>query len=101
MGTGGTQMVAGDIDDTLGPAGKVDELRAQDPGFDEYLKRAWHFRPIRTFFIPYGAGMNEAGTRVYISNDIQTVIDGVDCAECLVRHETTEWGLRYYLRIGV
>src|SRR5215831_16700836 len=93
-------MSTGDIDDKLGPEGELVNLRQRYPDLDAYLRDAWNFVPVRTFFIPLGAGINEDGTRVYISYDIQTNIDGVECENALVRHETTEWALREYCGIG-
>lgn len=93
-------MTTGDIDNVLGPRIELSELCASNPGLDAYLRMAWNLAPCRSFFIPYGAGISTNGQRVYVSNDIQTIVDGVDCVAALVRHETTEWGLRYYCNIG-
>lgn len=93
-------MASGDIDDTLGPGAELDNLRRQNIELDQYLIRAWQFKPVRTFFIPFGAGISNDGERVYISYDIQTCIDGVECENALVRHETTEWALREFAGIG-
>jgi len=93
-------MATGDIDDILASAAGLALIRQHNPELDAYLTEAYHFTPIRTFFIPYGAGISSNGKRVYISYDLQTTIDGVECANALVRHECTEWGLRYFLGIG-
>jgi hypothetical protein len=93
-------MSAGTIDDKEEPASTLTRLRLDNPDFNKYLEWAWSIKPIRTFFIPYAAGISENGKHVYISYDIQTEIDGVELENCLVRHETTEWALRYYLGIG-
>ena len=93
-------MSAGDIDDRLGPEGELDELRAEHPELDRYLTMAWQLKPVRTFFIPFGAGISSTGLRVYVSNDIQAIINGIECESALVRHETTEWALREYCKIG-
>lgn len=92
-------MSAGDIDDHE-YAGLLDKYRAESEELDEYLKLAWTFRPVRSFFIPFAGGMSEDGMTVYISHDIQTYFEGIDLETALVRHETTEWGLRRYLGIG-
>ena len=89
-------MSAGDIDDTLAPEGQLEALCAANPIYNEYLIRAWHFIPIRTFFIPYGAGVSEDLERVYVSYDLQTIIDGIETVECVLRHETAEGGARVY-----
>ena len=94
-------MSSGDIDDTLASQEEFHRLLADNEDLRKYLHTAWQLNPIRLFFIPYGAGMNNDGTRVYISHDIQTVIDDIECAPALVRHETTEWGLRVYASIGL
>ena len=94
-------MTSGDIDDKLESAEWLVELREGNAEFNAYLIKAWQFRPVRTFFIPFGAGISEDGQRVYISHDIQTIIDGVECENALVRHETTEWALRKFCSIGV
>lgn len=93
-------MSTGDIDNTLGPEGELDRLRKQNVYLDQYLRKAWLFKPIKTFFILYGAGISEDGSRVYISYDIQSIVDGVECEQALVIHETTEWALREYCGIG-
>ena len=94
-------MSSGDIDDRLAPEGELQELYANNNNLAEYLWKAYLFKPILTFFIPFGAGISEDGSRVYISHDIQTDIDGVKCENALVRHETTEWGVREFCDIGV
>ena len=93
-------MSSGDIDDVLAPEGELEQFRLEQPALDEYLSRAWQFKPIRTFFIPFAAGISHDGNRVYISYDIQTNIEGVECESALVRHETTEWALREFCDIG-
>ncbi len=93
-------MSTGDIDDRLGPEGELEELRLQYPELEEYLSWAWGLKPVRTFFIPYAAGISADGKRVYISYDIQSSVEGIDCESALVRHETTEWGLRRFCLIG-
>jgi len=92
-------MASGDIDDRLGSAEQLERLCVRYPDFDQYLS-IWSIVPIRTFFVPFGAGISADGQRVYISYDLQTVVDGVECESALVRHETTEWGLRRYCDIG-
>jgi len=96
----GLYMSAGDIDDKEEPATTLARLRRDNREFDEYLKWAWTIKPIRTFFIPFAAGASYDGKSVYISYDVQTVIDNVEYESAIVRHETTEWALRYYLGIG-
>jgi hypothetical protein len=93
-------MSTGDIDNHLGPEGELERLRAENPDLDAYLTKAWALAPCRVFFIPYGAGISDNGQRPYISNDVQTSINGRECDSALVRHETTEWGLRHFLGIG-
>lgn len=93
-------MSAGDIDNVLASEGELDWLRLHHPDLNAYLTMAWSLKPIRTFFIPAGAGISDSGKRVYISYDIQTIVDGIECESCLVRHETTEWGLRLFAGIG-
>ncbi len=93
-------MSAGDIDDRLGDAEELARLRATDHHFSMWLQAAYQLHPIRTFFIPYGAGISEDGNHVYISYDIQTIVDGIECESALVRHEATEWGLRHFFGIG-
>jgi len=93
-------LSTGDIDNRLGPELELSQLRATNPEFDAYLRVAWQFKPIRTFFVPYGAGCSSDGQRVYISYDVQSNIDGIECESALVRHETTEWALREFLNIG-
>ena|SRR5258708_7429867 len=93
-------MSAGDIDDRLGPEDQLAELRAEHPELDAYLVMAWNLAPVRTFFIPYGAGISADGARPYISNDLQSNINSIECGQALVRHETTEWGLRHFCAIG-
>jgi len=93
-------MSAGDIDDSEEPASTLYRLRAENREFDDYLRWAWQLKPIKLFFIPYAAGINEEGTMVYISHDITTYFEGIELENALVRHETTEWALRYYLGIG-
>lgn len=95
-------MSSGDIDNRLGSAEELERLRQSDSEFNSYLEWAWKdIRPIRTFFIPYGAGISEDLRRVYISYDLQTVIDGIECVSALIRHETVEAALRCYLSIGL
>ncbi len=94
-------MSAGDIDDDVIPLEAVNKLRKRFQELDNYLKLAWTFHPFRSFFIPYGAGISEDGMRVYISHDIQTVVSGIECENALIRHETTEWGLREFCSIGI
>lgn len=94
-------MSSGDIDDRLGPEGMLDNLRKHNIDLDLYLRSAGLIKPIRTFFIPYGAGISQDGSRVYISYDVQSNIDGVECEAALVCHETTEWALREYAGIGM
>jgi len=93
-------MSSGDIDDTLGDAEYLKELRRDNIPFERYLCLAFFYKPIRSFFIPFGAGISEDGRRVYISNDLQSIVQGVECESALVRHEVVEWGLRYFLKIG-
>jgi hypothetical protein len=93
-------MSAGDIDDKEEPISTLAKLRIENPEFDEYLMWARTIKPIRTFFVPFGAGASEDGKTVYISYDIQTTIDNIDYESALVIHETTEWALRSYLGIG-
>lgn len=93
-------MSAGDIDNTLGDLDYLNDLRAKDPKFDQYLTMAWNLSPNRNFFQPFGAGINVRGTRPYISYDIRTVIRDIECTPALVRHETTEWALREFFGIG-
>jgi hypothetical protein len=93
-------MSAGDIDDVVGDEEYLEQLRKDNIPFHLYLLKAFFFKPIRTFFIPFGAGISEDGQRVYISRDLQTNIQGVECESALVRHETTEWGLRFFCQIG-
>jgi len=94
-------MSSGDIDDTLAPEGVLEDLRLRNQAFNQYLIEAFACVPIRTFFIPYGAGISADGDRVYISYDVQTTMNGVDCGSALVRHETVEWGLRKFCGIGI
>jgi hypothetical protein len=94
-------MSSGDIDDVLADQADWIQILSSNDDLRSYLHTAWQLSPIRLFFIPFGAGMNEDGTRVYISHDIQTVIDDIECAPALVRHETTEWGLRKFAGIGL
>ena len=93
-------MSTGDIDNELGPPNRLNNLRQNHSGLDAYLRRAVLFKPVRTFFIPYGAGISEDGQRVYISYDVQSNIDGVECESALVTHETVEWALREFCDIG-
>jgi len=93
-------MTSAAIDDTLAPAEELAALRTNNEQFNDYLRWAWKQIPNRNFFVPYGAGISENGARVYISNDIATLVEGIDCADALLRHETTEWALRTFLRIG-
>lgn len=93
-------MSSGDIDDVLAPTFRLEALITQHDELRSYLNLAWGYRPIRTFFIPWGAGISSNGQRVYISYDIQTIVNGIECESALVRHETTEWGLRQYCGIG-
>lgn len=99
MERGERVISAGDIDDSLAPRDELEHLLGS-ANIREYIRNAWLFIPCRTFFIPYGAGISHNGSRVYISYDVQTIIDGSDCASALVRHETTEWALRRFLDIG-
>ena len=94
-------MSAGDIDDHLGSQETLNRLLVEKPEFASYCASAWSLPPIRTFFIPFGAGISDAGNRVYISYDLQTMVDNVECANALVRHETTEWALRQFCSIGL
>jgi hypothetical protein len=93
-------MSTGDIDDRLAPEGDLQEIIEGNQQLKEYLKTAYSLLPIRSFFIPFGAGMSFDGTRVYISMDINTMLDGIDISPVLIRHETTEWGLREFAEIG-
>jgi hypothetical protein len=93
-------MSAGDIDDKEEPLSTLARLRIENKDFDEYLMWARNIVPVRTFFIPFGAGVSEDGKTVYVSYDVQTTINGIDYESALVIHETTEWALRRYLGIG-
>lgn len=93
-------MSTGDLDNRLGDADDLAALIAENPDLRAYLEIAWNLAPVTTFFIPYGAGISADGKRVYRSYDIQTQIQGINCDSALVRHETTEWGLRHFLGIG-
>lgn len=93
-------MSSGDIDDHEEPATTLARYRRENKDFNDYLVAAWQRKPIRSFFIPFAAGISEDGTVVYISNDIQTYFEGMELESALVRHETTEWALRFYLGVG-
>lgn len=93
-------MSAGDIDDKVEPPMVFHNAMRNNASFHAYIERAWRLKPVRSFFIPWGAGISDDGETVYISYDIQTVVDGVECENALVRHETTEWALRHFLGIG-
>jgi hypothetical protein len=93
-------MSTGDIDDTLVDPDILPMLRRKSEALDAYLRVAWTFTPVRTFFIPNAAGISIDGKTPFISYDIQTTIRSIDCSSCLVRHETTEWGLRKFCGIG-
>jgi len=93
-------MSSGDIDDKLGDAEELAYYRQQNQRFNDYLEGAYRLVPVRTFFIPFGAGISTDGQRVYISYDIATIVQGTECFSALVRHETTEWGLREFFKIG-
>lgn len=93
-------MSAGDIDDVEADASELANFRRDYPDLDEYLKWAWEQRAVRTFFIPFAAGISSDGKVPYISYDVQTIIDGIDLENALVRHETTEWGLRQFCGVG-
>jgi hypothetical protein len=93
-------MSAGDIDDKEAHPTALAHFRQLNHKFDDYLNWAWNLIPIHTFFIPFAAGISEDGRTPYISNDIQTSLNGVELANALVRHETTEWGLRHFLSVG-
>src|SRR5260370_2614265 len=93
-------MSSGDIDNKLAGEGELPYLRQASFALDEYLEQAWLIQRIRTFFLPCGAGISEDGKTVFISYDLQTIVNGVECENALVRHETTEWGLREFCKIG-
>src|SRR6266702_7291255 len=91
-------MSAGDIDDRLGPEGELDSLRTEYPSLDAYLNSAPAIN--RNYNIPYGAGISEDGQTVYIDSRLNTMVDGVDCAQALATHERVEWALREFCQIG-
>ncbi len=90
---------AGDIDDRLGPEGELASLRTEYPSLDAYLNRALAVN--HDYNIPYGAGISEDGQTVYIDSRLDTMVNGVDCAQALATHETTEWALREFCGIGL
>jgi hypothetical protein len=92
-------MSAGDIDDTLGPEGRLTALRAQYPDLDRYLSRIGDLKVERAC-VPFGAGISNDGLTVYIDPRIDTICDGTDLAPALVVHESTEWALRTFCEIG-
>jgi hypothetical protein len=93
-------MSAGDIDDEEANPSELIRCRRESGEFHAYLDWAWRLKPIRTFFIPFAAGISEDGRTIYISHDIQTYFEGIELESALARHETTEWGLRRYLSVG-
>ncbi len=93
-------MTAGDIDDKLGPAGELERLRQEHQDLDEYLLHADEL-PILAASCPYGAGISKDGQRRYIDPRLQTELDGVDLKPALAEHETVEWGVRQYCKIGL
>jgi hypothetical protein len=93
-------LSAGDIDDHEASPLELLRYRSESKELNDYLEWAWRLKPIRSFFIPFAAGISEDGQTVYISNDIQTYFETIELENALVRHETTEWGLRRYLGIG-
>jgi hypothetical protein len=93
-------LSAGDIDDHEASPSELASYLSQSAELSSYLEWAWRLKPIRSFFIPFAAGISEDGRTVYISHDIQTYFEGIELETALVRHETTEWGLRHYLGVG-
>ena len=89
------------LDDKMGPLEGLNRLLGGNREFSEYFKKIEHLRISRDFHIPYGAGISNDGAKVYISSDIKTIVQGVDCGICLVYHEATEWGLREFCKIGL
>lgn len=92
-------MSAGDIDDQLGPEGKLTELRHEYPDLDTYLSKIGDLK-IERACVPFGAGISEDGQTIYIDPRINTILDGIDLAPALAIHESTEWGLRTFCAIG-
>ena len=92
-------MSSGDIDDRLGPKGKLAELRQTSSKLDGYLAQM-DSRPIDRAGIPYGAGISKDGSTVYVDSRLDTILDGVDVIPALAVHEQVEWALREYLGIG-
>jgi hypothetical protein len=93
-------MSAGDIDDRLGPEGRLRQLRQDYPELDAYLAKADTLPIQRVSGIPYGAGISTDGQTRYINSELQTVLDGVDISLALATHESVEWALRQFCGIG-
>jgi len=94
-------MASGDIDDQLGSEVELNRLMTQFPDFARYYDQIEDIPISTAFHIPYGAGIAELGTHVYVSSDINPVVLGVDCSRALAYHEATEWALRKFAGIGV
>jgi hypothetical protein len=92
-------MSAGDIDDTLGPEGRLTALRSTFPDLDQYLSRVGDLKVERAC-VPFGAGISQDGLTVYIDPRIDTNCGGTDMSPALVVHESTEWALRTFCEIG-
>lgn len=92
-------MSSGDIDDRLGPPGKVDDLRKTSQGFDLYMSSIDSI-PIKRAGVPYGAGISTDGRTCYVDDRLVLILNGVDVSPALRTHECVEWALREYFDIG-
>src|SRR6202035_3796358 len=93
-------MSAGDIDDRLGPEGSLEELRAKCPDLDAYLRIANALPWVKTFSIPFLAGISNDGQTRYIDHRLDTILRGFDISPALATHESVEWAIRRWTGIG-
>ena len=93
-------MSTGDIDDRLGPEGRLEELRKEYPDLDNYLTGLTSIVVNRDYDIPYTAGISTDGLTVYIDRRLNLDLDGKDLTPAVMTHECVEWALREFCSIG-
>lgn len=93
-------MTSGDIDDTIGSQFQLTRYLETNDAFRSYMATADQL-PILRATIPYGAGISTDGQTRYIDYRINTMFNDVDVALALATHESCEWGLREFLKVGL
>lgn len=93
-------MSAGDVDDRLGPEGKLEELRQEYPALNRYLLRTLPIIQAYPISIPFTGGISKDGGTRYLDWRLKTIFRGKDIRRATARHEQVEWGLREYCGIG-